>query len=618
MMQTGKPNLFVRFFSFLWRGLNALRKVLHFVLLLAVFWLILIVIIPETPTLPRKAALVLDLQGVLTEQLAGTPFDRAIDEMTGNAQAQTLVREVVDALEYAAQDDRIGVVYLRVDALASASISEMQTVADALVAFRESGKQVLAPGAFFSQQGYYLASFADEILLDPNGAVLLNGFGRFRNYFSEAIEKLSITWNVYKVGTHKSFVEPYTRNSMSDEDRENSGRLLNNLWSIYVERVEANRELESGTLQNLADNLDAEIAKDAGDFAATAMRLKLVDALATATDVRQRLIGMVGESESDESTFSQIRHDEYVDIKRLLKPKVEGDDVVAVVVASGSIIDGDAPPGQIGGDSTARLLREARTDDAVKAVVLRVDSGGGSAFASDVILQEIRNIQAAGKPVVASMGGVAASGGYWISMAADQIVAQPSTITGSIGIFGMFPTFERSLARLGVYTDGVGTARLSSALRLDVATTDQVDRILQLNIEHGYARFIGSVADYREMTTKAVDAVAQGKVWSGADALQFGLVDTLGDLDDALTVAAGLASLEDWDVRFIEPKLSAEEALLLNLLGGGAKLGISPTLLAPRPSQLDAWVGVAESELERLARFNDPGGVYAECFCEID
>lgn len=591
---------------------------MHFLLLALIFMVVIAVMAPDAPQLPDRAALVISPQGVITEQLAGSPFDRALDELTGQAVAQTLVRDVVDALEAAATDDRIEAVYLNTDSILSGDVTKLEPIAAAITKFRESGKPVIAAGAFYSEPGYYLAAHADEVLLDPNGAMLLSGYGRYRNYFSEALDKLSVTWNVYKVGTHKSFVEPYTRNSMSDEARENTGRVLDQRWRSYIEGVEAARSLESGAVQNIADNLDVELALDAGDFAKTALRLKFVDALATASEVRAKMTALVGENESDESTFSQIDFVEYINIQRLLTPTFEGDDVVAIVVASGSIVDGSAPPGQIGGDSTARLLRDARTDEKIKAVVLRVDSGGGSAFASDVILQEIRNLRDAGKPVIASMGGVAASGGYWISMATDQIVAEPATVTGSIGIFGMFPTFENSLAKLGVYTDGVGTTKLSNALRPDMTPSDQVNRIFQLNIENGYDQFISGVAEYRNMTKEAVDAVAQGKVWSGVDALSYGLIDTLGNLDDAVSIAAERADLGDYDTRYIEPELSDEEKLLLSIIDGSARLGISLQLLAPRRSNLDQLLNVAEQELKNLARFNDPAGVYATCFCEMD
>ncbi|MEO0576099.1 MAG: S49 family peptidase, partial [Pseudomonadota bacterium] len=366
-----QPNLFVRFFRGVWGIFNGVRKILHFIFLIAIFAIILVAISPTPPTVPGTAALVIAPRGALTEQLAGTPLDRALDEATGNAVPQTLVRDVIEALEYAADDDAIEAIYLRTDSVTSAGLTKLSAVADAITAFKASGKPVIAYGSMYTQQGYFLAVHADEVLLDPNGLVLAEGYGRFRNYYAEAIDKLSITWNVFKVGTHKSFVEPYVRNNMSDEDRAFGARLLGRLWSSYTGVVEQARGMEAGSMQRFADNFDVELAKDNGDFATTALRLGMVDSLATVTDMRQRMIEQVGESEDDESTFAQVGMGQYLAAKRLGDVAPEADDVVAVVVAAGSIIDGEAPPGEIGGDSTARLLRQARTDENVKAVVLR-------------------------------------------------------------------------------------------------------------------------------------------------------------------------------------------------------------------------------------------------------
>ncbi|MEL6448923.1 MAG: signal peptide peptidase SppA [Pseudomonadota bacterium] len=613
-----KPNVFVRILSFLWTGVNGLRKLLHLVLLLMIFSVVISVMGSDIPTVPKKTALVVAPSGALTEQLAGTPLDRAIGEITGDTVPQILVRDLVEAIDLAAEDDAVKIMYLRTDGVAG-DMTKLRKVAAAIRRFRDSGKQVIAFGAYYSQGGYYLAAQADEVLLEPNGAVIIEGYGAYRNYYADAIEKLSISWNVFKVGTHKSFVEPYTRNDMSDEDKGQRLALMDALWTNYKNEVEAARGLEAGTIQRLADDVDIELEKVNGNLAAFALENGLVDGLATATDVRERFIEVVGEDEDDETTFAQFGFSRYLEAKRALSSDVEKDDVIAVVVASGGIVDGNAPPGQIGGDSTARLLRKARSDENVKAVVLRVDSGGGSAFASDVILQEIKNIQAAGKPVIASMGYVAASGGYWISMAADQIVAQENTITGSIGILGMIPTFERSLARLGVYTDGVGTTDVAGALRPDRALTPEVRSVLQQNIESGYRDFVSGVADNRGMDYDAVDAVAQGQVWIGPTALEHGLVDTIGDLEDAIEIAAESASLDadGYSIRFIEPSLSSEEQFLLNLLGGTAKLGIDITPLFPRRDGLAMIADMVDAGLLEIASYNDPMHRYAKCFCRI-
>ncbi|MEL7310414.1 MAG: signal peptide peptidase SppA [Pseudomonadota bacterium] len=615
-----KPNAFFRLLGGIWSVINGLRKILHLILLLALFVIIIRVLSPTDIVLPTKAALVVAPQGVLTEQLSGTPLDRALAEATGDPIVETLVRDLVDAIDYAAADDAIELMYLRADLLAGGDLTKLRTVVRAIDRFRESGKKVIAYGGYFSQSGYYLAAHADEVILDPSGIVIADGFASYRNYYAEAIEKLSVTWNIFKVGTHKSFIEPYTRSSMSDYDREQRSRLIGAIWSSFKSDIETRRGLEAGTLQRITDDIAETLRQVDGDFGQFALQNGMVDELATASDVRQRMIDLVGPDEDDEGTFAQVGFRTYLSVQRTLDPEIEKDDVVAVVVASGSIVDGSAPPGQIGGDSTARLLRKARLDDNVKAVVLRVDSGGGSAFASEVISAEIRSLQEAGKPIVASMGGVAASGGYWISMAADHVVAQENTITGSIGIFGMFPTFENSLARLGVYTDGVGSTEIAGALRADRALTPQIKDVLQQNIEHGYRDFVGGVAKYREMDFDAVDRVAQGQVWMGPSALGHGLVDSIGTLQDAVALAAESAQLadDDFSVRYIEPQLSDEEQLLMSLLEGSARLGLNVAPLMRRGDGLRRLERTLESTYNEFARFNDPMHRYADCFCKIE
>lgn len=614
-----KPNIVFRLVGGLWKAVNGVRKILHLIVLLALFSIILRVMSPPDLTLPKTAALVVAPNGVLTEQLSGTPVDRAIAEATGDPIREVLVRDLVDAIDMAASDDAIEVMYLRTDGLAGTDLTKLEKVAGALLRFREAGKKIIAYGAYFGQGGYYLAVHADEVLLDPDGIVVTDGFATYRNYYAELIERLSVSWNVFKVGTHKSFVEPYMRTDMSDEDRDQRSRLLNALWGSYTQAVEAQRGMDAGTLQRMTDNIADTLRASDGDFGRMALDTGMVDALASSSDVRQRMIELVGESDESEGTFKQVGFARYLETRRALSPETEKDDVVAVVVASGSIVDGSAAPGTIGGDSTARLLREARLDDNVKAIVLRVDSGGGSAFASEVISDEIANIQAAGKPIIASMGAVAASGGYWISMAADHIVAQENTVTGSIGILGMFPTFERTMERLSLYTDGVGTTEIAGALRTDRALSPQVRDVLQQNIESGYRKFVGGVAQHRGMEFDAVDVVAQGQVWMGPTALNHGLVDSIGDLQGAIAIAAESATLDadSYSVRFIEPQLSEEEQFLMGLLGASERLGVSVAPFVTRNPGLDALGRTVEGLYTEFARFNDPKHLYAECFCRI-
>ena len=612
-------NFITRFFGAVWRGVNGLRKLLHLVLLLFIFMLFFGVMSGEAPPiLPQKAALVVQPVGALVEQLSGNPYDRALAELIGDAQPETLVQDVVDALDEAKSDPRIGAVHLELSSLMSAGIDKLERVAAAIESFRESGKPVVASADFFTQQGYFLAAHADEVYMNPEGIVFLQGYGTFRDYYADAIEMLRIDWNVFKVGTHKSFVEPYTRMDMSPEDRASRQRLLQFLWNSYQVHVEEARGLPEGAVDDYTQNLVAHTEAAGGDLAIAARDRGLVDELLGRTELRDVMIGHVGPSEDDETTYSAVRMYEYMSQLALRGASKENAQNVAVVIAAGSILDGSHPPGTIGGDSTARLLKRALDDDDVQAVVLRVDSGGGSAFASEVIAEEVRKLQAAGKPVVASMGSVAASGGYWISMDADRIYASPTTITGSIGIFGMFPTFQRTLAAVGVTTDGVGTTPWSGQLRPDREMSDEVKRLFQISINDGYNDFIGGVANGRDLDIEFVDQIGQGQVWSGQEALANGLVDELGGLDTAIAGAAELAGLDHYGQKLIETEMSPTEQLILDLLSVVRGVGIDPEAFATAPTPVEIFANRFQELLAVVAQFNDPLGRYTYCFCEID
>jgi protease-4 len=612
-------NFITRFFGAVWRGVNGLRKLLHLVLLLFIFMLFFGVMSGEAPPiLPQKAALVVQPVGALVEQLSGNPYDRALAELVGDAQPETLVQDVVDALDEAKNDPRIGAVHLELSSLVSAGFDKLERVAAAIESFRESGKPVVASADFFTQQGYFLAAHADEVYMNPEGIVFLQGYGTFRDYYADAIEMLRIDWNVFKVGTHKSFVEPYTRMDMSPEDRASRQRLLQFLWNSYQDHVEEARGLPEGAVDDYTRNLVAHTEAAGGDLAIASRDRGLIDELLGRTELRDVMIGHVGPSKDDETTYSAVSMYEYMSQLALRAGSKENAQNVAVVIAAGSILDGSHPPGTIGGDSTARLLKRALDDDDVQAVVLRVDSGGGSAFASEVIAEEVRKLQAAGKPVVASMGSVAASGGYWISMDADRIYASPTTITGSIGIFGMFPTFQRTLAAVGVATDGVGTTPWSGQLRPDREMSDEVKRLFQISINDGYNDFISGVANGRDLDIEFVDQIGQGQVWSGEEALANGLVDELGGLDAAIAGAAELAGLDHYGQKLIETEMSPTEQLILDLLSVVRGVGIDPEAFATAPTPVEIFANRFQELLAVVAQFNDPLGRYTYCFCEID
>ena len=614
-----KANMLGRLFSAIWGGVDGFRKVLHLVLLLIVF-VLFFGAMQDTPlTLPDRAVLVIQPYGFLVEQIEGDPFDRALAELAGDGKPQTLVQDIVDALEFAKEDDRIEVVHLELSSLIGAGLSKLQHLSAAIEDFKTSGKPVIASADFLSQQGYYIAAHADEVYLHPNGMLLLRGYGRFRNYYKDAIDLLRIDWNVFRVGTHKAFVEPYTRMDMSDEDRETTLRLIEQLWSLYQVDVETARELETGTIEDFTDNFSEIVEEAGGDLATAAAQYGLVDDLLKRTEVRELLIDYVGPDPDNADTYKAAPMYDYLAQMRVLSGDKVGAKNVAVIVAAGEILFGTQPPGTIGGDSTAELLRRARNDDSVEAVVLRVDSPGGSAFASEIIVDEILALQEEGKPVVASMGSVAASGGYQISMYADRIFASPSTITGSIGIFGMFPTYQRTLDAVGIATDGIGSTPWSGEFRPDRAMSEQAKQLFQFVIDDGYRDFIGSVADSREMEIDAVDAIGQGQVWTGMDALNNGLVDELGGLDDAIALAAELAGIsdEDFGIKIIDQELSPTEQMLIDLIGTFATLGIDVSGWSGQHSLVDDIKDSVAEKTSTLLKFNDPKGVYSHCFCDI-
>jgi protease-4 len=612
-----KRSALARFFSGIWTGVNGVRKVLHLLLLLFIFTIVLGVLSASAPKLPHQAALVIRPAGDLVEQLTGDPFDRALGELLGDADPQILVQDVVDGLQFAKEDDRIKAVVLDLEGLSGGGLSKLQRVGAAIDDFRESGKPVIAMSDAYAQSSYYLASRADQVYMHPEGFLMLRGYGIYQNYFKDAIDKLKIDWNVFKVGTHKSAVEPFTRNDMSDEDRSSMTELLAQFWALYRDDVQNARNMEANALDGLLENYVQHVSAAGGSTARAALDAGLVDELLTHEEVRNRVAEYAGSDPENVDWYNAAELGDYLDERRIVQGDLARRENIAVVVASGEILDGTQPPGTIGGDSTAEVLRRARTDESVKAVVLRVDSPGGSAFASEVIRNEVEALQEAGIPVVASMSSVAASGGYWISMAADRIYASPSTITGSIGIFGMFPTFQRSLDSLGVSTDGVGSSKWAGELRFDRAMSDDTRQLVQAMIEQGYEDFISKVAVHRNMEQAEVDRVAQGKVWTGIDALNHGLVDALGGLEDAIEAAAELAELEPdtYGLKYYEKELTPAEQFTLQFLSTAARVGLDVKSLAGRRSPMDQLASAVTAALSPVLRFNDPRGMYAHCFC---
>ncbi|HVS24138.1 MAG TPA: signal peptide peptidase SppA [Gammaproteobacteria bacterium] len=609
----------------IWHGLDRLRRVLHLLLLLAILLLVVVSLVVslfgERVSVPSKAALVIAPAGALVDQLSGDPLQRALARARGNRIQETALRDVLDALRAARTDDRIKGVVLDLDGLSGAGLSKLQDVAKELEAFKQSGKPVTAVGDGFTRDQYYLAAQADKIYMHPMGQVLIDGYSRFLPYYKSALEKLYIDYNVWTVGEYKSFVEPITRDDMSAQDREASSVFLKALWGAYQNDVTAARKLPADALQRYADNAVSLLAQADGDTAKLAVDYGLVDELLTRDAMRKRIrdsIGASGRGKPHADDFAKIGFEDYVRAVRRSE-KTEKASNVAVIVAAGTILDGTQPPGSIGGDSLAELIRQASDDESVKALVLRVDSGGGSAFASDVILRELQAFQDSKRPLVVSMGSVAASGGYWISMGANEIWASPTTLTGSIGVGATIPTFQRLLDKLGVHVDGIGTTELAGALDPTLrGIRDNVKQLIGESVRFTYREFVGKVAEHRKKSYDEIDASARGRVWVGTDALSRGLVDKLGNLEDAIESAAELAGLEKgaYGIDYIEPQLGFSEQLALELT----------TVLQPAIKVLSAapgwqetasrWLESAMSPLAFLERLNDPRGVYAYCFCD--
>ena len=604
------------FLSFAWRVLDGLRKVLHLIVLLVLFAVVIGALQSSIPIVPRHAALVLNPQGRIVEQLSGDPIERAIADAAGEGEPETLLRDVLDAIEAAQDDKRIDLMVLDVSQMSGAGLSKLQEIGAALRAFRAAGKKVVAVGEYFDQSQYYLAANADEVYLDPLGFVFVDGFDYYRMFYKQALDKLAVDVNVFRVGTHKSYTEAFTRSDMSPEEREETTVWLNALWNAYQADVTAVRKLQPGALAAYASQMGSLVKGAEGDTARVAFAQGLVTALRTREQVSDDLKAIVGEDDTTHS-FRAVELADYLAAVRSEEVLTRGSGKnVGVIVAAGDILDGQQPRGTIGGESTAEIIRDARFDEDVKAVVLRVDSPGGSMFASEQIYRELRALREAGKPVVVSMSSVAASGGYYIATGADEIWASPTTITGSIGVFAAIPTFQRTLGKIGVNVDGVGTTPLSGDLRLDRPLGPTARDILQSGVEHAYDVFLDRVAENRKKTAAEIDVVAQGRVWAGSDAQARGLIDSLGTFDDAIKAAAQRANLgEDYDVQYLEPQRTWQEALAMEFRAAGEWAAVKLGFGAAQPPLVRRVLDPLQREVARWARFNDPRHLYSYCFC---
>jgi protease-4 len=600
-----------------WHFLDGLRRVLHLILLLFFFAVVLVALRGSIPTVPERAALVIAPEGRIVEQLSGDPLQRAIEDARGKDRTETLLWDLTDSIRAAAKDKRIPVLVLDLDHFEGAGQPTLEELTHAIREFRASGKKVIAFATSYLQDGYYIAAQADEIYLDPLGFVLIDGYDGYHMYYKDALDKLGVDINVFRVGTFKSAVEVYTRNDMSPDARENALGYLTALWNNYQIATTQARRLPADALATYVADLPKTIPAASGDAPSVALKAKLVTGVKTRLEVEHELIGMVGEDETDGS-FRQIADEDYARIVHAQRKLGAGrGHRIGVIVAEGEILDGDQPPGTVGGESTARLIRNARMDDNVRAVVLRVDSPGGSVNASEQIYQELKALKAAGKPLIVSMSTYAASGGYYIAAPADEIWASPATITGSIGIFAIIPTVPRTLAKIGVNVDGVGTTPLSGQLRLDRPLGAPARALLQSTVERGYEEFVMRVANGRGKTRDQVDEIGQGRVWAGVDGKRLGLVDNLGSFEDAVRAAARRAKLTAYDVHFIEPELTWPEQLAMQFKSSIARLLLRASAdngaLARVVHQLDPLA----REVELLSHFTARDRLYAYCFCGV-
>lgn len=615
----------------IWRGLDGARKFLHLVLLLTIFGFVVGALKTSIPHIADHSALVISPRGEIVEQLTGSPVDQAISKVQGDQKAETLLWDLIDALQAAKKDNRIKAVVLDLDQMSGGGQPTLAEFAAAIDDFRTSGKKVVAHASALLQEQYFVAAHADEIYIDPLGLVGIDGYERYRTYYKDLFDKLGVTVNLFRVGAYKSAAEVYVRKDMSPEDKEESLAYLNALWSSYQSQVAAPRKLKPEDISNYVANSVPALLAAKGDAAKVALDAKLITGIKSSIDVERRMVELVGRNSDPETASDKVEKDAdsedfnatyYEDYLRVVEAEKKarglGKDKIGVIIASGEILDGSQPPGTVGGESTAMLIRDARNDDDVKAIVLRVDSPGGSVLASEEIYREVRAAQKAGKPVVVSMGDLAASGGYYIASSADEIWAHPATITGSIGIFGAIPTFEGTLGKIGVNVDGVGTTNLSGQLRIDRPLGEDAKKLLQSMIERGYEEFLGHVAEGRKKTRDEVHAIAQGRVWIGVDAQKNGLVDKLGLFDDAVKSAAARAKLKKYDVERIEPELTFAEQLALQIRVWFAKTFYGDVAKHVPFARVSRELEPMQREIERWQRLDSRDHRFAYCFCEVN
>lgn len=601
------------FFKWTWRVLNFVRE-----MVLNLFFIFLVLVgvgiwmqigNGSNSEQTARGALLLDISGVIVDKQSTNHRLGALGRQLFGASSDRLQEnslfDIVNAIRQAKDDRNITGIVLDLKNFTGADQPSMRYIGKALREFRDSGKPIFAVGENYSQGQYYLASFANKIWLSPQDQVDLHGFATNGLYYKTLLDKLKVSTHVFRVGTYKSAVEPFIRDDMSPAAREADSRWIGELWQNYLHTVSANRQISPQQLFPGAQAIIDGLTSVGGDTAKYALDHKLVDALASSADVEKALTKQFGWSKT-ENNYRAISYYDYS-----LKTPADTGGTIAVIFANGAIMDGEETPGNVGGDTTASQIRDARLDPKVKAIVLRVNSPGGSVNASEVIRAELAAARAAGKPVVVSMGGMAASGGYWISTPANYIVASPSTLTGSIGIFGVINTVENSLSSIGVHSDGVSTSPLAD-ISMTKSLSPEVQQMMQLSIEYGYKRFITLVADARKRTPEQIDKIAQGHVWTGEDAKANGLVDSLGDFDDAVAKAAELAKLKQWHLDYYQDEPTVLD-MVMDSMTGSVRAMLPEAIQAMLPAPLVSAANTVKAEGDKLAAFNDPQNRYAFC-----
>lgn len=621
-MSKNTPGPVMRFLRGIWNSINFTRRLVFNLVFLFIVAIVLVAMFSGGNKLQDRNVLVLAPQGQVVEQFSADPMSRAMAQAMGQPQPETQLRDLVRAIEAASTDARIERMVIRPDQMTGIGFAMLQELEDAIARFRKSGKQIVAYADGMDQRQYYLAALADEIYLHPDGMVLLEGLSRYRAYYREALQdKLGVDVHLFRVGEFKSAAEPFILDGPSEESREADLYWMNDIWRRYLDDIARLRKLDAATLQASIDDLPNQVKAAGGDLGQMALQQKLVDGLMTQDQFRALMIER-GVEDPDIHSFRQVAMDDYLGFLNRERLPLDNRPKVAVVVAQGEIAAGDLPAGTVGGISTSRLLREAREDESVHAVVLRVDSPGGGVFPSEQIRREVELIRNSGKPVVVSMGNMAASGGYWISMNADMIYAEPNTITGSIGIFGLFMTFPDTLSKVGVRVDGVGTTKIAGAFDPSRPLSPAVGETIQAIIDQGYRQFIEKVAHARGSTPEEIDRVARGRVWSGAQAEQFGLVDELGGLHDAIVEAARRANLGsgEYALHYVEKQLTPFEKIIVDATNNAAaralaaQLGLPGRMLEqPVAQELRRGLRLLESPPEG----GKPFKTVAHCFCEL-